>query len=87
MPKFMIMLTGAFSQIVMPVILFVCKLWLFVSYPLYYAHGLTLIIRIFYFLLIRVWTQRLVDGSMAGNKKRTVRRHLHMMLFYNNKII
>lgn len=54
-PNFiMILLTGLFSQIAMPVIIFVYSVWLFVKFPLQYALGLMLLIYIFYLVMMTI---------------------------------
>lgn len=51
-PNFIVMtLTGLFSQVVLPFIIFVYSIWLFIAYPLYYVLGLLLLIYLFYMFM------------------------------------
>lgn len=52
-PNFlMVISTGIFSQIVMPVLIFVYMMWLFIHYPIGYATAVLLLVYLFYFLLL-----------------------------------
>jgi cellulose synthase/poly-beta-1,6-N-acetylglucosamine synthase-like glycosyltransferase len=54
-PNFlMIILTGLFSQIVMPFLIFAYTVWLFVRYPIEYSSALLLMVYLFYLLLLVV---------------------------------
>lgn len=54
-PNFlMIILTGLFSQIVMPFVIFVYTVWLFIRYPIEYASTLLFLVYLFYFFLLLV---------------------------------
>lgn len=51
-PNFIMVLSaGLFSQIVMPVVIFMYTVWIFAAYPLRYALGQMLLIYLFYFAL------------------------------------
>lgn len=50
----MIILTGLFSQIVMPFLIFAYTVWLFVRYPIEYSSALLLMVYLFYLLLLVV---------------------------------
>ncbi|MCE5201715.1 MAG: glycosyltransferase family 2 protein [Synergistaceae bacterium] len=54
-PNFiMILLTGLFSQIAMPIVIFLYTVWLFAAYPLRYALSLLLLIYMFYFAMLTI---------------------------------
>ena len=50
----MIVVTGLYSQIVLPFIIFLYTLWLFYYYPLYYLGGLMFVVYLFYFIMLSV---------------------------------
>lgn len=51
-PNFiMVIVTGLFAQLVLPVIIFIYTLWLFFAYPLHYTLGLMLLVYLFYLVL------------------------------------
>ena len=48
----MIILTGIFSQIVMPFVIFIYTIWLFVTYPIEYSSAILFMVYVFYFVLL-----------------------------------
>lgn len=48
---FMTILNGLFTQIALPIVIFIYTCWLFFFYPLHYAVGLLLLIYLFYFII------------------------------------
>lgn len=49
---FVIIISGLFYQVVLPFIIFIYTVWIFFSYPVYYALALMLLVYVFYFCLL-----------------------------------
>lgn len=47
-----VLVTGLFSQVLLPAIIFIYTIWLFIAYPLYYSIGLMLMVYVFYLVLL-----------------------------------